>query len=152
MKFKFNILSKHLLKRKLSKRVGRGIGSGKGKTCGRGTKGQNSRTGVSISGFEGGQMPLYRRVPKRGFRSFNKVRVKILSINKIKSLLERKVITTVITLEDLAKLKIFNPSKHKLKIVGSWNITQCIQCQSHYASKNVIADSTSSGSKILLIE
>ena len=71
-------------------RVGRGIGSGKGKTSGRGIKGQKSRSGVSIKSFEGGQMPLYRRLPKRGFNSINKEKIAILNLDKIQSYIEKK--------------------------------------------------------------
>ena len=71
-------------------RIGRGIGSGKGKTSGRGVKGQKSRRGVAIKSFEGGQMPLYRRLPKRGFNSLSKTRVAKINLNKIQMLIEKK--------------------------------------------------------------
>ena len=75
-------------------RVGRGIGSGKGKTSGRGVKGQKSRSGVSIKSFEGGQMPLYRRLPKRGFNPIEKKNIAILNLNKIQSFIDKKSVKT----------------------------------------------------------
>ena len=75
-------------------RVGRGIGSGKGKTCGRGVKGQKSRSGVAIKSFEGGQMPLYRRLPKRGFNPIKKEEIAILNLDSIQSFIEKKTINT----------------------------------------------------------
>ena len=71
-------------------RVGRGIGSGKGKTCGRGIKGQKSRSGVAIKSFEGGQMPLYRRLPKRGFNTINKIKIAKINLEKIQTFIEQK--------------------------------------------------------------
>ena len=75
-------------------RVGRGIGSGKGKTCGRGVKGQKSRSGVAIKSFEGGQMPLYRRLPKRGFNPISKDQIAILNLEKIQKFIDKKTIDT----------------------------------------------------------
>ena len=83
-------LSKLTKTNKKKIRVGRGIGSGKGKTSSRGHKGQRSRSGVSIKSFEGGQMPLYRRLPKRGFKSFNKNITAILNLSKIQNMIEKK--------------------------------------------------------------
>ena len=94
-----------IIKRKI--RVGRGIGSGKGKTCGRGVKGQKSRSGVAIKSFEGGQMPLYRRLPKRGFNVISKEYIAILNLEKIQSFIDKKSIKTteVLNSELLKKLK-----------------------------------------------
>ena len=91
-------------------RVGRGIGSGKGKTCGRGVKGQKSRSGVAIKSFEGGQMPLYRRLPKRGFNPISKENIAILNLEKIQSYLDNKNInvTDIINSELLKKNKLIN--------------------------------------------
>ena len=89
-------------KRKI--RVGRGIGSGKGKTSGRGVKGQKSRSGVAIKSFEGGQMPLYRRLPKRGFNSINKINIAILNLDKIQSYINKKNINTDDVLTSLLKI------------------------------------------------
>ena len=102
-------------------RVGRGIGSGKGKTSGRGVKGQKSRSGVAIKSFEGGQMPLYRRLPKRGFNQIGKKNVTILNLNKIQTYIDKKSINIkeVINSELLKKHKLINKNTTKLKILGS---------------------------------
>ena len=91
-------------------RVGRGIGSGKGKTSGRGVKGQKSRSGVAIKSFEGGQMPLYRRLPKRGFNSFSSERIAILNLNEIQNYIDKKTIKIgeLLNTELLKKLKLIN--------------------------------------------
>ena len=86
----------NLIKNNKSKiRVGRGIGSGRGKTSSRGHKGQKSRSGVAIKSFEGGQMPLYRRLPKRGFKSFNKSNTAVINLSRIQSILEKNKINTI---------------------------------------------------------
>ena len=102
-------------------RVGRGIGSGKGKTSGRGVKGQKSRSGVAIKSFEGGQMPLYRRLPKRGFNPIGKKRIAILNLDKIQSYIDKKSIKSNETINSnlLKKLKLINKNSNKLKILGS---------------------------------
>ena len=121
-------------------RVGRGIGSGKGKTSGRGVKGQKSRSGVSIKSFEGGQMPLYRRLPKRGFNSISKERVAILNLEKIQTFIDKKTINTDDTLNTdlLKKLKIINKNSTKLKILGSGEIKDKINIQANLASKSAV--------------
>ena len=105
-------------------RVGRGIGSGKGKTCGRGVKGQKSRSGVAIKSFEGGQMPLFRRLPKRGFNSIKKEKIAKLNLNKIQSMIDKKIIsqTNSLNLENLKKAKIISNTFNKIKILGSGEI------------------------------
>ena len=85
---KLNSFNKKIIKN--SKRLGRGIGSSKGKTAGRGHKGQKSRSGVAIKSFEGGQMPLYRRLPKRGFKSFNKEKIAIINLSKLQEVFKKK--------------------------------------------------------------
>ena len=119
---KLNNFSKKMHKSK--KRVGRGIGSGLGKTSGRGAKGQKSRSGVSIKSYEGGQMPLYRRLPKRGFNSLYK-REKNIAINldKITKLIEAKKLDSSKSI-DLRKflLKAKKPNKLKVKVLGSGDI------------------------------
>ena len=102
-------------------RVGRGIGSGKGKTSGRGVKGQKSRSGVAIKSFEGGQMPLYRRLPKRGFNPIQKENIAILNLDKIQSFINKKTINTndILNSSSLKKLKLIHKNSKKLKILGS---------------------------------
>ena len=96
-------------------RVGRGIGSGKGKTSGRGVKGQKSRSGVAIKSFEGGQMPLYRRLPKRGFNTISKNEIAILNLEKIQSLIDKKNIkpSDMLNSELLIRLKLINENSKK---------------------------------------
>ena len=123
---------------KLKTRVGRGIGSGKGKTSGRGVKGQKSRSGVAIKSFEGGQMPLYRRLPKRGFNPISKSHIAILNLDKIQSYLDKKSIKIGDTLNAdlLKKLKLINKNSNKLKILGSGEIKDKINIEADLASKS----------------
>ena len=119
-------------------RVGRGIGSGKGKTCGRGVKGQKSRSGVAIKSFEGGQMPLYRRLPKRGFNPINKTNIAIINIEKIQFYIEQKIISISDTINNdlLKKLKIINKNSQKLKILGTGSIKSKINIETDLISNS----------------
>ena len=121
-------------------RVGRGIGSGKGKTSGRGVKGQKSRSGVAIKSFEGGQMPLYRRLPKRGFNPILRQHIAILNLDKIQSHIDKKNIKTseVLNTVILKKLKLINKNAIKLKILGSGEIKDKINIEADLASKSAI--------------
>ena len=121
-------------------RVGRGIGSGKGKTSGRGVKGQKSRSGVAIKSFEGGQMPLYRRLPKRGFNPINKIKVAVLNLDKMQSLIENKRInsTNQINLETLKKAKIVSKTYNKIKILGSGEVKEKVDLNIDYISKSAV--------------
>ena len=123
---------------KKKKRVGRGIGSGKGKTSGRGHKGQKSRSGVAIKSFEGGQMPLYRRLPKRGFNSIKKIRVGKINLGKIQLFIEQKKInkSEKINLNLLKKLKIINKNSIKLKILGFGEVKEKINIEADLFSKS----------------
>ena len=121
-------------------RVGRGIGSGKGKTSGRGMKGQKSRSGVAIKSFEGGQMPLYRRLPKRGFNSIRKINVAKINLDKIQSFIDQKKINPndKINSELLKKLKIINKNSQKLKILGNGEIKVKIDIEADLISKSAM--------------
>ena len=121
-------------------RVGRGIGSGKGKTSGRGVKGQKSRSGVAIKSFEGGQMPLYRRLPKRGFNPIGKKNIAILNLDKIQSYIDKRSIKTSDTINNdlLKKLKLINKNSIKLKILGSGEIKDKINVEADLASKSAV--------------
>ena len=123
---------------KSKKRLGRGIGSTKGKTCGRGHKGQKSRSGVAIKSFEGGQMPLYRRLPKRGFNPLNKDKIAILNLEKIQNLINSKRINEdlKIDLEILKKANILSKSYNKIKILGTGEIKSKINLNVDYVSKS----------------
>ena len=119
-------------------RVGRGIGSGKGKTSGRGIKGQKSRSGVAIKSFEGGQMPLYRRLPKRGFNPIRKINVARINLDKIQYFIDQKKINPndIINSELLKKLKIINKNSQKLKILGNGEIKVKINIEADLISKS----------------
>ena len=142
--------TKKILKSKI--RVGRGIGSGKGKTSGRGVKGQKSRSGVAIKSFEGGQMPLYRRLPKRGFNSISKKQVAILNLNKIQSYIDKKSIkaSEVINTNLLKKLKLINKNSSQLKILGSGEIKDKINIEADLASKSAVEKLQKVGGSIQL--
>ena len=119
-------------------RVGRGIGSGKGKTSGRGVKGQKSRSGVAIKSFEGGQMPLYRRLPKRGFNPLKKEKIAKINLNKIQLLLDNKTIDSdkELNIELLKKVKIINKNYSKFKILGTGDIKIKLNVEANFISKS----------------
>ena len=135
-------------------RVGRGIGSGKGKTSSRGHKGQKSRSGVAIKSFEGGQMPLYRRLPKRGFKIFGKTNLAILNLSKVQSILEKnkKDSSEIINLQFLKKKKLVNKKYMKLKILGSGEIKTKIDITAHFVSKQAKEKIEKAGGKINIIK
>tara|TARA_B100001121_G_scaffold130861_1_gene114727 strand:- start:2224 stop:2676 length:453 start_codon:yes stop_codon:yes gene_type:complete len=138
--------------KKLKIRVGRGIGSGKGKTSGRGVKGQKSRSGVAIKSFEGGQMPLYRRLPKRGFNSISKKNIAILNLEKIQSYIDKKNINKNDTLNSdiLKKKKLINKNSIKLKILGTGEIKDKINIEADLASKSAVKKLEKIGGSIQL--
>ena len=133
-------------------RVGRGIGSGKGKTCGRGVKGQKSRSGVAIKAFEGGQMPLYRRLPKRGFSSFGKINIAIMNLDKIQSFINQKTISIndTINTDLLKKLKLINKNSQKLKILGTGEIKDKINIEADLISKSAVEKLEKAGGTVQL--
>tara|TARA_B100000575_G_C23120292_1_gene648191 strand:+ start:1164 stop:1616 length:453 start_codon:yes stop_codon:yes gene_type:complete len=133
-------------------RVGRGIGSGKGKTSGRGVKGQKSRSGVAIKSFEGGQMPLYRRLPKRGFNPISKKDIAILNLEKIQSYIDKKSIKTgdIVNSELLKKLKLINKNSNKLKILGTGDIKDKVNIEADLASKSAVEKLEKIGGSIQL--
>ena len=118
-------------------RVGRGIGSGKGKTSGRGVKGQKSRSGVAIKSFEGGQMPLYRRLPKRGFKSVNKKQVAVINLGDLQKLIDTKKINieTKINIDTFKKSKLFRKSINKFKVLSNGDFNSKINIEADYSSK-----------------
>ncbi len=135
-------------------RVGRGIGSGKGKTSSRGHKGQKSRSGVAIKSFEGGQMPLYRRLPKRGFKSMNKNNTAILNLSNIQRIIEKSKngIKNTIDLKVLKEKKLINKKFLKLKILGTGEIKKNIEIAAHYASKQALSKIEKAGGKVNIIK
>ena len=118
-------------------RPGRGIGSGKGKTGGRGHKGQKSRSGVAIKSFEGGQMPLYRRLPKRGFKSLFKDNIAIINLSAIQKFHDSKLIdlNNLIDLKILKEKKIVHKKFSKLKVLGNGEIKNKLNISANYISK-----------------
>ena len=141
-------------KKILKKRLGRGIGSGTGKTSGRGHKGQKSRSGVSLKGFEGGQMPLYRRLPKRGFKNIFKKKFNSINLIQIQNLIDKKKILSKeeITEELLLKKKIIKKKLSGIKILGKGDIKSKIIIQAQKASKNAVKKVEKIGGKINIIK
>ena len=144
-----------LIKSKRKKnRVGRGIGSGRGKTSSRGHKGQKSRSGVAIKSFEGGQMPLYRRLPKRGFKSQNIKNCAILNLSKIQSMFDKNQnkLTKSLDLKILKEKKLINRKFQKLKILGKGEIKNSVEITANYASKQALEKIEKAGGKISLLK
>ena len=119
-------------------RLGRGIGSGKGKTSGRGHKGQKARSGIAIKSFEGGQMPLYRRLPKRGFNPIKKNNVAIMNIQQLQEFISKGKLSTktVINLNEFKKNKIFKNKVNKIKLLGNGDIKDKINLEVDFISKS----------------
>ena len=149
---KLNTLSSRGSKNK--KRLGRGIGSTKGKTSGRGHKGQKSRSGVAIKSFEGGQMPLYRRLPKRGFKSVKSKDITLINLSKIQDAINRKkiLLNTIINLQNLQKLNLINNKYRKLKLLGSGDIKNKFDVEVNFISKSAKEKIEKSGGKVTLIK
>ena len=137
------------------KRLGRGIGSSKGKTCGRGHKGQKSRSGVAIKSFEGGQMPLYRRLPKRGFNSLaNKKDLAIINLSRIEEIItkHKNMLNNKINLASLQKSKIINKKHNKLKLLGTGDLKQKFDIEVNSISKSAKEKVEKLGGKVTLIK
>jgi len=132
------------------KRVGRGRGSGTGKTCGRGGKGQKGRTGVSIGGFEGGQTPLYRRLPRRGFTNIFKEDIAVINLHKISEFIEAKKLSLKITIDDFIKCG-FVKQGQICKILGTGQAPAGVDIEAHFASSAAIEKISASGGKVSLL-
>tara|TARA_B100001013_G_C24515064_1_gene404618 strand:+ start:45 stop:500 length:456 start_codon:yes stop_codon:yes gene_type:complete len=148
-----NTLSSRISKRK--KRLGRGIGSSKGKTSGRGHKGQKSRSGVAIKSFEGGQMPLYRRLPKRGFKAIpNKDNIAIVSLSRIQEIINKKkdIANNSINLANLKKLKFISKKYNKLKFLGSGELKSKLNIEVNKISKSAKEKIEKLGGKVTLLK
>ena len=135
-------------------KVGRGIGSGKGKTSGRGVKGQKSRSGVAIKSFEGGQMPLYRRLPKRGFNSLNKSKIGKLNWGDLQLLIESKRIKSSdkIDLKYLQNFKIIKKKYKKIKVLGQGEVKDKLNLEVHFLSNSAKEKLSKNGSTIKVLE
>ena len=133
-------------------RVGRGIGSGKGKTSGRGVKGQKSRSGVAIKSFEGGQMPLYRRLPKRGFNTVKKNDIAVINLGDLQNLIDNKIIKVEekINIDTLKKLKLFRKSIDKFKVLSNGNFNSKIDIEADYSSKTAKEKIEKAGGQITI--
>ena len=135
-------------------RPGRGIGTGRGKTCGRGVKGQKSRSGVSIKSFEGGQMPLYRRLPKRGFKSLKKKNIATIDLSKIQKIFEKKIIlpNDKLNLLILQKSKLINKKYKRLKLLGLGDIKEKFDAEVNFVSNSAKEKIEKLGGKVTLIK
>ena len=133
-------------------RVGRGIGSGKGKTSGRGVKGQKSRSGVAIKSFEGGQMPLYRRLPKRGFRPIKKDNVAVINLGDLQRLIDTKNISAdvKINIDTFKKSKFFRKSINKFKVLSNGDFNSKIDIEADYFSKIAKEKIEKAGGQIII--
>ena len=149
---KLNLLNSK--KSKTKKRLGRGIGSSKGKTCGRGHKGQKSRSGVAIKNFEGGQMPLYRRLPKRGFKSSKNKDIAIINLTRIQQSFENKIIlpNNKVNLLILQKSKLINKKYAKLKLLGMGDIKEKFEAEVNFVSNSAKEKIEKLGGKVTLIK
>ena len=140
--------------KKTKKRLGRGIGSSRGKTCGRGHKGQKSRSGVAIKNFEGGQMPLYRRLPKRGFTSLKKKNIATIDLSKIQQIFKKKIIlpNIKVSLSALQKSKLVKKKYKKLKLLGFGDIKEKFDAEVNFISNSAKKKIEKLGGKITLIK
>lgn len=131
-------------------RVGRGIGSGKGKTAGRGQKGQKSRTGVSIKGFEGGQQPIHRRLPKRGFNNHHRVTYPVVNVGAIQKCVDAGSLDAkkTVDLEALKNCGLLRPNDSAVKLLGKGSISTALTLDVTLASKSAVEAVEKAGGKI----
>ena len=139
--------------RKKRMRVGRGIGSGKGKQAGRGGKGQTARTGVRIKGFEGGQMPLHRRLPKRGFNNVFRVEYAEINLDRLQQAIDAKTVDigAVINAESLVKAGVLRRAKAGVRLLGRGEIKAKINVEVHGASKSAVAAVEKAGGTVKIL-
>jgi len=134
-------------------RVGRGIGSGKGKTSGRGGKGQTARSGVRIKGFEGGQMPLHRRLPKRGFNNIFKLDFAEINLDRLQQAIDAKLVDVkeTVTAESLVKSGVLRRAKDGLRLLGRGEIKAKLNIEVHGASKSAVAAVEKAGGTVKIL-
>jgi large subunit ribosomal protein L15 len=139
--------------RKKRMRVGRGIGSGKGKTSGRGGKGQTARSGVRIKGFEGGQMPLHRRLPKRGFHNVFRLEFVEINLDRLQEAIDSKLVDvgSVINAESLVKARVLRRAKDGVRLLGRGEIKAKLNIEVHGASKSAIAAVEKAGGTVKIL-
>ncbi len=133
-------------------RIGRGIGSGKGKTGGRGVKGQKARTGVRIKGFEGGQMPLHRRLPKRGFRNIHALEYNEINVGRLQQAVDAGKISGKVTVASLVEAGVISKPKDGLKLLGMGEITAALTIEAAAASKTAIAAIEKAGGSVVVLQ
>ena len=150
---KLNELSDLVGAKKNRKRVGRGIGSGTGKTSGRGVKGQKSRSGVAIKGFEGGQMPLHRRLPKRGFNNLFSKKYNVFNLDRIQYFIDNGKIDAkqIINIDTLLEAKLIKSERDGLKILGRGKLTSKVELEVSGASKKAVKLVEKAGGKVTVL-
>ena len=151
---KLNEIKDNLGSTKSRKRIGRGIGSGTGKTSGKGHKGQKSRSGVSIKGFEGGQMPIHRRLPKRGFKNVNRVNYTELNLDKVQKLIDGKKIDPkkIISYKTLLDLGLVKSKKAKIKLLGKGDIKIKVEIEVSAFSKSAKENTEKIGGSVIILD
>ena len=139
--------------RKKRMRVGRGIGSGKGKTSGRGGKGQTARSGVRIKGFEGGQMPMHRRLPKRGFNNIFRLAFAEINLDRLQDAIDRKLVdpSATVNAESLVKAGVLRRAKDGVRLLGRGEIKTKLTIEVHGASKSAIAAVEKAGGSVKIL-
>ena len=139
--------------RKKRMRVGRGIGSGKGKQAGRGGKGQTARSGVRIKGFEGGQMPIHRRLPKRGFNNIFRLEFAEINLDRLQEAIDAKLLDAkdTISVESLVKAKVVRRARAGVRLLGRGELKAKLNIEVHGASKSAIAAVEKAGGTIKIL-
>ena len=150
---KLNEIADNSGSRKKRMRVGRGIGSGKGKQAGRGGKGQTARSGVRIKGFEGGQMPLHRRLPKRGFNNISRQDFAEINLDRLQDAIDAKLVDAkdTITIESLVKAGVVRRAKDGLRLLGRGEIKSKLTIEAHGASKPAVAAVEKAGGSVKIL-
>jgi large subunit ribosomal protein L15 len=137
-----------------TKRVGRGVGSGKGKTCGVGVKGQKARSGVAIKGFEGGQMPIYMRLPKRGFNNIHARKLVIVSLARLQQAIDKKMIDAKAPIDEetLAKAKVVSNKRDGIRLVANGELKSAVTLKLSGASEAAVKAVEKAGGKVEIIK
>ncbi len=132
-------------------RVGRGIGSGKGKTCGRGGKGQTARSGSTINGFEGGQTPIHRRLPKRGFNNYSRKEFEVVNLSDIQTAIDAKKLSASVTAETLKKAGLIKGRLDGIKLLGDGKLSAKVEVSVQKASPSAVKAVEAAGGKVTII-
>ena len=150
---KLNEIADNEGSRKKRMRVGRGIGSGKGKTSGRGGKGQTARSGVRIKGFEGGQMPLHRRLPKRGFNNVFRIEFAEINLDRLQEAIDAKHVDVkeTVNAESLVKAGVLRRSKGGVRLLGRGELKAKLNIEVHGASKSAVAAVEKAGGTVKIL-